>query len=184
MSFDLAVLSPLAERPFGFQDAWVAAFSPPDAALYAQHSFNTSTLLLNDKGCGVPQHDCTTACQDPLMVWSDMNAMYTMQNCMAYPVISLMLTEGNLSTSAQDTVRDFNIVDSNSIDLKKIVGTINGCIDQYCQQGYCLSAGACAVELYSNNCFSPLGVNEGPPTCEFLRQVSGDDPPTDDDYSK
>lgn len=191
MSFDVAVLQPQTNRLFGFHDALAGAIYPPAASIYAQYDLDSSTLLLNDRGCldaTSQRHDCTKACQDPAAVWRDENAMFTMQNCMVYPVISIMLLDGNLSANALDTIEEYNILSASSIDLDRIVSPIQDCIDQFCKDGNNCglnqsgTEGAyeeslqTACEIFSETTYSTDGAfskfdRKPAPACSFLQQV-------------
>lgn len=186
MSFDIAHPSPMTYRPFGFQDALVGAIYPPAAEIYGNASLNDSTLLLNDEGCLDPVsseiHNCTKACLNATAIWKDENAMFTLQNCLVYPVISRMLAAGNLSATAQQTAKEYNIANETLIDLTQIIAPVKNCIDQVCEDGTCLTVYEGeygGVYAYGVSCamFTPYddlsynGLYSLPPTCRFLQQV-------------
>ena len=127
-----------ADRPFGFQDAWYEALSP--STVFPDWRGMGNTLVINERGCsiGVGQHNCTQACLDPRMVWQDQSAMYTMQNCMLYPVISSMLSKDSLSDKATTQAEQYGFLNSTAVDLSTIIHVISSCVDDYCSGNDCL----------------------------------------------
>ncbi|KAI9713400.1 MAG: hypothetical protein M1820_000782 [Bogoriella megaspora] len=132
-------------RPFGFQDAWYGAFSPSTSTAFNIPHSQPDILLLNEQGCGTGANgtgpkNCTAACQDPTLVWGNMN---TMQNCMLYPVISSMLALPNLTDYAKGLSRSYGFEDASNenLDLNDITNTIANCINEYCATANCTAPG-------------------------------------------
>lgn len=92
--------------------------------------WDTTPNYLYDAGCVVNGYkNCTEACQDPTVIWSN---VHTLRNCLAYPTISMLYGNGSLDNRSTQIAQDFGILPSPGLDLSTIIDPINTCTMQYC----------------------------------------------------
>ena len=88
-----------------------------------------TSLNLFDTGCRVNGRlNCTIACQNPSALWETAE---TLQNCMIYPAISLLLANDGLDEEGIETANRFGILPSPEHGTT-ITHSINGCAKDYC----------------------------------------------------
>ena len=86
-------------------------------------------ITLYTTGCSINgQINCAIACQKPHTVWQSAE---TLNNCLAYPAVSLLLGNGDLDEAGTKTAHQLGIL-PNLEHVTSIVDSINGCTQEYC----------------------------------------------------
>ena len=87
-----------------------------------------TNIILFDTGCAVDGHlNCTVACQKPSMVWENAT---TLQNCLAYPVVSTLLENNGLDSDGTKIAHRFGILPSQR-HTSHIITSLNDCAKDY-----------------------------------------------------
>lgn len=94
-------------------------FAPPSEDLPQRNN----TIVLFDSGCYQGNRwNCTAACLDeeqgPGITWSGQNASYTIQNCLAYPIIANAAAQGWLEEKRPGLLKKYGIVPNLSLPTK------------------------------------------------------------------
>lgn len=113
--------SPIIERPYTYEDAFSDALGQ-DYTSYSSHGryagspdFRNNTLFLWESGCRTNgTWNCTLACSDSEqgrnMVWNSSEAMFTLQNCLVYPMLLNATAHGWLVEDPPGLLDKFNII--------------------------------------------------------------------------
>ncbi len=137
MSIEVPI-SPAANSP----NSWSMVMALSNATAYGliESSENstdkTSTedwLMLYSHGClsdsGI--WNCTEACQDVNQIFS---SIYTLQNCVAFPQISSLLTNGSLTETARSNALKAAIDEGSYNASDTVYHVISECFQAWCDQ--------------------------------------------------
>lgn len=88
---------------------------------------------LDRNGCIIDEStwNCMKACLDVDRIFS---SAYTLQNCIAFPQISSLLTNHSLTEAARATAAEAGIAESSYNSSKAVYDVITGCLDEFCRQ--------------------------------------------------
>jgi hypothetical protein len=126
------------------------------APLSAQ--FDNISLELYTTGCeyagshGQVLTNCTEVCQDPAAVW---NSMYTLHNCLAYPVVSGLLSSKDLDPHDREQALLLGYVPN--LDFRLITEPVTLCVESFCHDVG--KPGKCQEASYGN---APVGTTADP----------------------
>ena len=92
-----------------------------------------SSPALDRKGCTIDDGtwNCMEACQDVDRIFS---SPYTLQNCIAFPQISSLLTNHSLTEAARATAAAAGITESSYNSSTMVYDVITGCLNEFCRQ--------------------------------------------------
>lgn len=101
------------------------------------------TVFLWENGCKMGDAwDCTTACFDPVqgveMVWNSTDAMFTMQNCLLYPVLASAAAQLLLVQDPPGLLEKYGIDTSSTLDAESIANAttyfpvLESCVREFC----------------------------------------------------
>ncbi|SMQ49100.1 unnamed protein product [Zymoseptoria tritici ST99CH_3D7] len=121
-----------------------------EAAESTAISTHTATNLeLYANGCDfIDQHgknlrNCTDVCQDPAAVW---RSMYTLHNCLVYPIISDFLSSDHLTLQGQSDALSMGYLPA--FELQRIMDPIDLCVESFCHDVG--KAGECRANYGTN----------------------------------
>ncbi|KAM0718766.1 hypothetical protein Q7P37_005837 [Cladosporium fusiforme] len=108
-----------------------------------------NTIFLWESGChlnGSGTRNCTLACANTPATksfWNDSNAMFTVHNCLVYPILATASRQGWLVNESSEILNDFGIVDSDVLPVNDLTrpgekswSVVNKCMADICHRLY------------------------------------------------
>jgi hypothetical protein len=104
-----------------FNDAVSDAFGWNASEFTGSLPHASDTVFLWDSGCKIGDtSNCTMACLDPVqgpeMVWNSTNAMFTLHNCLLYPILASAAAQSTLVQDPPGLLEKYGIDTNNTLD--------------------------------------------------------------------
>ena len=140
----------VSEEPYLYEDALRDVEGYDYFSGYSESSrIHNNTLHLWQSGCRAGETwNCTLACSDPdtgpSMVWNSPEAMFTLHNCLAYPILATAAAHGWLVQDPPGLLDSFGILSDDVLPFNLTAGVsmtstsawpvINGCLQRVCTE--------------------------------------------------
>ena len=118
---ELSTVSPLPES-YSFVDAlsdtgvYIARDHNPEAVGRPAHSRNT--LYLWESGCRTDGGwDCPASCTSAIKVWNSSDSVFTLQNCLVYPILAYSASQGWLVEEHSGLLEKYGIAPNDNVSF-------------------------------------------------------------------
>lgn len=135
-----------SETPYAylFNDAVSDAFGWNASGFAGSPAHKSDTLFLWESGCKIGDTwNCTTACLDPAqgpdMVWNSTDAMFTLQNCLLYPILASAAAQRLLVQDPPGLLEKYGIDINDNLSAESAPnGTAHFPVLESCVQDFCI----------------------------------------------
>jgi hypothetical protein len=138
-----AALPTVAPSAYLFNDAVSDAFGWGVSNFTGSPAHNSDTVFLWESGCKIGDTwNCTTACLDPVkgseMVWNSTDAMFTLQNCLLYPILASAAAQSLLVQDPPGLLEKYGIDTNNTLEAGSAPNAttsfpvLESCVKEFC----------------------------------------------------
>jgi hypothetical protein len=173
-----------------FNDAVSDAFGWNASEFAGSPALEIDTFFLWENGCKTGDAwDCTKACRDteqgPEMVWNSRDAMFTLQNCLLYPILASAATQSLLVQDPPGLLEKYgiytNILDAGLVaDAESVANAttyfpvVESCVREFCVDLAGRNEWSCSPWDPSRNNWSGLEISTtGPDYAPWIPQSVG-----------
>ena len=164
-----AALPTVAPNAYLFNDAVSDAFgwAKADGEFPASPAHEIDTVFLWESGCQLGDAwNCTMACLDtvqgPEMAWNSPNAMFTVQNCLLYPMLASAEAQSLLVQDPPGLLEKYGIDPSNFQDAGPIGNALThfpvleSCVSEFCVDMAGINEASCSLWDSLLNSWTPI----------------------------
>jgi hypothetical protein len=126
-----------------FNDAVSDAFGWNASNFTGSPAHKSDKVFLWESGCKIGDTwNCTMACLDPLqgseMVWNSTDSMFTLQNCLLYPILASAAAQSLLVQDPPGLLEKYGIDTNNTLDTGSALNAttyfpvLESCVQEFC----------------------------------------------------
>lgn len=164
-----------------FNDAVSDAFGWNASEFAGSPAHESDTVFLWESGCKIGDAwNCTAACVDSSqgldMVWNTTNAMFTLQNCLLYPILVSASTQSLLVQDPPGLLEKYGIDTNNTLvagpasNATAYFPVLESCVQEFCVEIAGRQEPSCSPWNYQNSTPGPDYAPWIPQSVSQLRQ--------------